>query len=132
VNAALRYRRGWTALGMAMIAFVVVASLVNVPQPVPVRGVDKLHHLVAYGAMMFWWGMLQPRRRWAWAAGVIALGAALEFTQSLTPYRHMDWRDLAFNVGGVALASVLLRTPAAGLLAWIDGQLRDRLDPGAP
>lgn len=132
MTRALRYRASWTALGVAMIAFVVVASLVNVSQPVAVQGIDKLHHLVAYGAMMFWWGMLQPRRRWTWAAAIVALGAALEFTQSLTPYRTMDWRDMAFNIGGVALASVLLRTRAEGLLAWVDRQLRDRLDARAP
>jgi VanZ family protein len=115
-----------------MIVVVVLGSLLNVSQPVQVKNIDKLHHLVAYGALMFWWGMVQPRGRWWWAAGLIGLGVALEYAQSLTPYRSLDYRDMAFNAGGVALAMAALFTPASALLAWVDRQIRNRLDARTP
>lgn len=131
MTAPLRYRTLWTGFGIVMIFAVIALSLFRIDAPVQVRGLDKLHHLLVYGVMMYWWGMLQPRHRPLWAAAVVALGATLELAQSLTPYRTMDWRDMAFNVTGVILALGLLRTGAAGLLRWLDGQLRDRLDPGS-
>lgn len=36
------------------------------------------------------------------------------------------------NTLGVLLALAVLQTPLQGLLAWFDGLLADRLDPGAP
>lgn len=132
MNDGLRLARWWVALGLAMIVVVVAGSLLNISQPVQVKNIDKLHHLVAYGAMMYWWGMVQPRQRRWWLVGLVALGVALEYAQSLTPYRTLDYRDMAFNAAGVALALLALQTPAAGLLAWFDRQISNRLDPGAP
>lgn len=128
----LHYGRWWAALGVAMILVVIAGSLLNFSQPVQVKNIDKFHHLVAYGAMMFWWGMVQPRGRWWWAAGLIGLGIALEFAQSLTPYRTLDYRDMAFNAAGVAMAMAALLTPASALLGWLDRQIRNRLDTRAP
>lgn len=132
MNGRLRYRRWWAALGVAMILVVVAGSLLNISQPVQVENIDKFHHLVAYGAMMFWWGMVQPRRQWWWAAGLTGLGVALEFAQSLTPYRSLDYRDMAFNAAGVVLALAALRSPASAVLGWLDGQIGNRLDTRPP
>lgn len=132
MNRALRYHAAWFGVGVAMIAVVIAASLLAVSGPVSAPGIDKIYHLVAYGALMFWWGMVQPRRRVAWAVSLLLLGAALEFAQSLTGYRTLDRWDALANSLGVLLAFLALLTPIAGLLPWFDRQLADRLDPGAP
>lgn len=130
MSGPLRFRRVWLALGWAMIAFVVALSLLSVSGPVDAPGADKAYHTIAYGGMMFWWGMVQPGRRWAWALGLLGLGVALELAQSLTGYRSLDRWDAAANALGVVLAALLLFTPLARSLAWFDRQLADRLDSG--
>lgn len=127
----LRYRRLWAALGLVLVAGVVAISLLNVPSGPGGPGTDKIYHAIVYAALMGWWGMVQPTRRVAWAVGLAGLGLALEGVQSLTGYRTLDRWDAAANMIGVMLALALLRTPLAGLLAWVDRQLADRLDAGA-
>lgn len=131
VSRVLRYQPLWVALGLMMVIFVIIASLVSISQPVNVPGIDKFHHLLAYGAMMAWWGMVQPRWRIAWALALLLLGAALEWAQSMTGHRFMDRWDMLANALGVALAFGLLFTPLSGLLAWFDRFLADRLDARA-
>ena len=115
-----------------MIAVVVILSLASVSQPVDVPGMDKINHVVAYGALMFWWGMVQPGRRWTWAVVLVLLGIGLELAQAQTSYRTMDRWDAAANSVGVLAALALLFTPLRGSLAWLDRQLADRLDSGTP
>lgn len=119
--------RLWYGVGVAMILAVMVGSLLNFSQPLPLENVDKLHHLVAYALLMYWWGMVQPRRRWQWALFLVGMGIALEFLQSMTPYRTLDTRDMMFNTAGVALAGLLLASGADQLLPWLDQRLGDRL-----
>jgi VanZ family protein len=117
-------------MGWAMLLGVVVLSLVSVQQPLQVQHADKLEHLLAYGMLMYWWGMVQPPRRVNWATALALLGLALEWAQSLTAYRVMEWPDALANLAGVALALGLLKTPAGRLLARIDYELCNRGDPG--
>ncbi len=131
MTGALRFHLAWVSLGCLMIAVVIAASLVAVSGPVSAPGIDKVYHTIAYGALMYWWGMVQPQRRWAWAIALLLLGGALEVAQSYTGYRTLDRWDTLANSCGVLLAALLLLTPAARLLAWFDGQLADRIDPGA-
>lgn len=128
----LRYRAAWIGLGVIMVAVVVAASLLSVSGPVSAPGIDKVYHVLAYGALMFWWGMVQPARRLAWAVGLLSLGVALEVAQSFTGYRTLDRWDALANGAGVLLAALALQTPAARLLAWFDRQLADRFDAGLP
>lgn len=128
----LRFRGWWIALGVAMVGTVIAASLLNVRQPLPVAGGDKVGHMLAYTALAWWWGMVQPRRRLVWGIGFIALGGALEWAQSFSPWRHMDWLDFGFNTVGVLLGMALLATPACRLLSWLDRQVGNRLDAGPP
>ena len=132
MSQRLHFQRGWTALGALMIAVVVILSLASVSQPVDVPGMDKINHVVAYGALMFWWGMVQPGRRWTWAVVLVLLGIGLELAQAQTGYRTMDRWDAAANSVGVLAALALLFTPLRGSLAWFDRQLANRLDSGTP
>ncbi len=115
-----------------MLLAVIVLSLVRVEQPVALQHADKVQHVLAYGSLMYWWGMVQAARRWYWMAALPLLGLALEWAQMLTAYRNMDWMDAAANLLGVALATLLLATPAKHLLARIDHKLADRLDSRGP
>ena len=124
--------RWWATLGWLLVAVVIVLSLVSFSPPIPIEGSDKFEHSLAYATLMFWWGMLQPRRRWIWALALPTLGVGLEVVQSFMPLRHMDWRDALANILGVTIALVLLMTPLGGLLAWVDRQLGDRRHPGSP
>ena len=65
-------------------------------------GSDKVGHLAAYGALMFWFAQLYARRV-PWAAGFVVLGVALEFAQGWTGYRSFDVNDMLANTAGVGL-----------------------------
>jgi hypothetical protein len=129
---ALHYRSTWIGIGLLSVAVVIVLSLLRIPGPPGPPGIDKLFHALAYGALMGWWGMVQPGRRLTWAVGLVVLGLAMEGAQSLTGHRTVDYWDAAGNALGVLLALAVLQTPVQGLLAWLDGQLTNRLDPRAP
>ncbi len=131
-TGSLHFPWAWRAIGVGLVAFVVAASLLAVPAPPGPPGIDKVQHLLAYGALMGWWGMVQPQRRIAWAVGLLLLGLALEFAQSRTGYRTLDAWDALANTAGIVLALVLLRTPLGGVLAWFDRQLADRFDTRLP
>jgi len=131
MSTTLRYKPWWMTLGWLMVAFVIALSLTSVQGPVSAPGFDKVYHAIAYGAMMFWWGMVQPGRRWLWAAALIGLGIGLEIAQSFTGYRQLDWWDALANSGGVLAALLLLLSPLALLLPWFDRQIADRFNTGA-
>ena len=126
----MRFRVLWVLVGLALLATIIALSLLAVPGPPGPPGIDKVSHVLAYGALMGWWGMVQPGRRLAWAGALFALGLGLEFAQSLTGYRTLDHWDALANTLGIVLALGLLRTPLGGILAWFDGQLADRFDTG--
>lgn len=126
----LRFRVLWVLVGIALLATIIALSLLAVPGPPGPPGIDKVSHVLAYGALMGWWGMVQPNRRLAWAGALLVLGLGLEFAQSLTGYRTLDHWDALANALGIVLALGLLRTPLGGILGWFDGQLANRFDAG--
>ena len=132
MSRSLRFQRSWIAIGMALTSAVVALSLIAVGQAVPVAGGDKVSHLLAYGALTFWWGMVYPQQRWRWAAVLMLLGLVLELAQALTPYRTLDYQDMLANGTGIALGLLLLATPLSGLLARCDQLLSDRFAPRQP
>jgi len=132
VSAKLRAIFFWEALGCLMLLAVIVLSLVQIDQPLEVPGADKFEHAIAYGVLMYWWGMVQPDRLSRWVLFLPALGLILELAQLRMPGRFMEWRDVIANLAGVMLAYLLLRTRARSLLGWIDHKLFDRTDPGLP
>jgi VanZ family protein len=97
------------------LAWLVVAALMLMPMSVPApAGSDLLVHFLVFGAMAF--AALSFSRHPGPLAGfaimTIALGAALEYTQSLVPYRSAAIADaVADGVGalvGYALALLVL------------------------
>jgi VanZ family protein len=132
VNTELKAIHLWEALGWLLLMAVVVLSLVQIDQPIEISGVDKFEHVLAYGVLMYWWGMVQPGRLLRWVMFLPALGFGLELAQLRMPGRFMEWRDVLANLAGVVLAFMLLRTRARDLLAWTDRKLFDRTDPRLP
>ncbi len=105
MSDSLRFYKQWLLLGWAMVAGVIILSLV----PVPDMGVDlpsdKLLHLLAYGCMMGWFVQLfHGSERIYYALGFILLGFAMELLQGVTSYRMFEWWDAVANGSGVVLA----------------------------
>ena len=80
-------------------------SLAPIPQPIGFEQGDKLEHFAAYGLLMALFGLAYVSRgaRFAYAAGFILMGIALEFLQGMTDYRTFDVFDMLANTIGVAL-----------------------------
>jgi VanZ family protein len=99
-------------------AAIVWLSLTPSPPQLDVAGGDKLEHFLAYGVLMFWFGVLyrSVRARIGWALFCVALGVALEFAQGATGYRSFELADMAANALGVlagAAVAAALRARAS-------------------
>ena len=92
----------WIAVGWAMVAAVVWLSLTPSPPKVDFEQSDKVGHLLAYGALMFWFAQLYARRaRVLCAAGFVLMGIGLEFAQGALGYRTPEGLDMLANTLGV-------------------------------
>ena len=121
-----RHPRAWCALWILAIVVVIVASLVPAAPMPPVRGGDKLMHLLAYFALaasavqLFrnWWSLL--------GAGIalVLLGIGIEYAQGLlTDYRMFDPKDAQANTVGVIAGLATRLTPLRDVLLRIDARL---------
>jgi VanZ family protein len=117
-----RFFRLWRAIGVLMVLVVCVASLApSLPPPPGIHG-DKVEHLIAYGSLTYWWGMLYPQRmqRWLTCLLFILMGIGLEFAQRATGYRVLDVFDMAANTVGALLGRMAVETPFGRLLGALD------------
>jgi hypothetical protein len=123
----LRFSRIWTVFGVLLVCFVIYLSLApahSLPD-FPYPASDKVNHLLAYAAMMFWFGQIFRRRPASFfvAAGFVALGIALEYVQGSTGYRTFEYADMAANGIGVVSGLFLSRSRLGGLLSAFEGFL---------
>ncbi len=111
------YRAHWRAL-LALVCAVVAwfAFSPGRPQPPGFVGLDKLQHLLAFGAMATAGALgSRPGRAAALrvAGGLLAYGAFIELVQSQLPTRTAAWNDLLADalglLGGLLLARLLRR-----------------------
>jgi len=66
-----------------------------------ISNVDKLHHFIAYGALMIWFAQgFRGNPRLIIAGFIVAMGIAVEFLQPLTG-REFSILDMLANTGGV-------------------------------
>ena len=79
-------------------------SLTPAPPQVDFEASDKLGHLLAYAALMFWFCRLYAARHARLAHGIafVALGVVLELAQGASGYRSYEIADLLANALGVA------------------------------
>ncbi|MGA7983803.1 MAG: VanZ family protein [Burkholderiales bacterium] len=98
-------RRLWLAIGWAMVAAIVVGSVMHSPPSLGFEQSDKLEHLGGYGLVMFWFCQIYAARRvrLGYALGFAALGIALEFVQGWLGYRDFEVADMIADAAGVAL-----------------------------
>ena len=124
-SRALAHLHWWKRIGWALIALVIVLSLVA-PLPLPAIGPvgwrDKASHLLAYAALAFWYAQLLPpgRALLVCALALVALGGVLECLQGLTPDRLPEWRDFIANTLGVVLGAASAFTPLSRVLQTLD------------
>jgi VanZ family protein len=102
-----------------MVAAIVWLSLTPSPPQVDFEQSDKVGHILAYGALMFWFGQLYAgRTRFGYALGFVGMGIALEFVQGGLGYRSFELVDMAADALGV-------------LLGWGTALILPRALPGA-
>jgi len=120
-----RYFRLWQGVGVLLVLAVCVLSLAPTVPPPPGTHGDKVEHLIAYGSLTYWWGMLYPQcvQRWLACLLFIVMGVALEFAQQATGYRVLDAFDMAANAVGALLGRVAVETPFGRLIGVLDKRL---------
>ena len=129
----LRYMRFWLGGGWLLVFVAMVMSVLPGLPTFTVLYSDKIFHATTYFILMGWFsGIYLPSRFWLIALALALLGVALEFLQTLFPYRFFDSWDIAANIAGVAIAWLLA---ANGMGNWcqlmerrIDGPGNDTRD----
>ncbi|TLS77403.1 VanZ family protein [Mariprofundus erugo] len=109
-------RQHWLLICSLLLAVITTLSLWPMEKLPDVPGSDKIHHYIAYGALMLPLALRRPQG-WPWLALLFfAWSGAIELIQ---PYvnRYGEWADLAAN--GAGLLSGLL-------LAWLLNRLLQR------
>jgi VanZ family protein len=115
-----RYAALWRACGWAMVAAVVVLSLLpQLPQAPSFLGWDKAQHFIGYAVLTFWFCLCYSRH-WRWPAFFVALGTLLELLQGFTGIRTADLFDIFANSIGVFIGLALSFTPLASGLRRLD------------
>lgn len=106
----LRYPWLWWSLGWLLVAGVIVGSLLPRVWMPDIASSDKVMHATSYLVLMVWFsGLYRRDRHFAIAVLLFVLGFLLDFSQSASPYRVFDWRDVAANAGGILLGLLLSR-----------------------
>ncbi|NLA75750.1 MAG: VanZ family protein [Deltaproteobacteria bacterium] len=122
---ALKYGGLWRAIGFLIILLIIVLSLVPNPEEIsPVSVSDKLLHIIAYAASMFWFGLCIKREK-LYIAGIIlaVLGIIIEFIQGQTGYREMSLYDIYANIAGILIGFLLSLTRLSLALHYIEKKL---------
>jgi len=124
---ALRWHRGWVVLGVLLMVATAAIALLPATRRLTAMALalpagDKLLHVLAFAALMGWWGNLyhRPRPRLGVAATCLLFGLLIELAQWPHNPRDASVWDLAADAMGLALGALLLRTPLAGVLARIE------------
>jgi VanZ family protein len=92
-------------LSASLAAVIALATLTPVPHmPEAPPGSDKLHHFVAFAALVFPAAAAVPRRLLWLAPLAVAYGGAIELIQPHVG-REGEWGDFLANAIGVAIGS---------------------------
>ncbi|GHA06912.1 hypothetical protein GCM10008090_15750 [Arenicella chitinivorans] len=96
---------------LGLLVVITVLSLTPLPQLPEMPGTDKLHHFIAYAALMFPVAFAQLRHRVWLALGFFVWSGSIELIQPMVN-RYGEWLDLAANGLGLLLGyliAVLMR-----------------------
>lgn len=120
----LRFPILWSALGWALVATVVIGSLVPGEVVAAVHVSDKVIHAAAYGVLMVWFAGFYRHAVYPLIAIVlIALGLTLDLLQLLTPTRTFDLYDVLMNSTGVVVGFVLSTSLLGGWCQRVEQRL---------
>lgn len=123
----LRWRAGWVVLGVLLM--LAVGAIALLPATRQLTGMalalpegDKLLHVLAFTALMLWWGNVyrRARARWVVAAVCLLFGVLIECAQWPSAPEDASVWDVAADVVGLALGGLLLHTPLAGVLTRME------------
>ena len=106
-------RNNWLAISAVILSSITVLSLAPLAELPPAPGSDKLHHLIAYAALVTPLALRKPKHWWFIVYFFLAYSGFVELVQ---PYvnRYGEWLDMAANSLGL-LCGILL----AELLSFI-------------
>lgn len=103
-DRSFRLAAALTGLCALAIAY---GTLTPVPElPVDPPGSDKLHHFVAFGALVFPLVLVRPRTGWWLVPLAAAYGGAIELIQPHVG-RHGEWADALANTAGAVIGAGL-------------------------
>jgi VanZ family protein len=127
----INIRKIWLIVGIAIIAFLWLVSLMPAPPYIGMPNEDKYAHLISYGGTMWWWAQLWPpwKKRLLLAVLLALMGVAIEFAQGATSWRSFDVMDMLANSIGVLVGWVVAMTPLGKLLEVIEKWQRARKEP---
>lgn len=90
----------WLPVCALLLATITMLSLWPVESLPEVPGNDKIHHYIAYAALMFPLGLRRPDR-WPWIGlCFFAWSGSIELIQPYV-HRYGEWADLAANGAGL-------------------------------
>ena len=122
----LRFTNLWLSLGIFLIGFATLMSLISVPDPLKAVILnDKLTHVAAYGCLMGWFAQIfrHDLTRAALVVLFVVLGVGMEYLQSMVPSRHFEVADMLANTCGILLAWALSYTRMGELLQMFEDAL---------
>ncbi|RME59725.1 VanZ family protein [Candidatus Parcubacteria bacterium] len=99
--------RRWIPISAVLLIAITALSLWPLEKLPEVPGGDKLHHAIAYAALMFPAALARPKHLWAIFLFYLAWSGGIELIQ---PYvnRYGEWMDFAANALGL-IATIILR-----------------------
>jgi VanZ family protein len=121
----LRYRRMWLSIGVIMVLVITIACLLPARELPAVGLSDKIEHLLAFGAVAFWFGSIVVRRDLHWVAlAVVGFGGLIEVMQSAMGLgREADWLDVLADSLGVLIGVILVLTPLGRWSRWVEARI---------
>lgn len=126
------HRPVWVALGLAGLAAIVYIHLTSGPHHVLTlhADADKLEHVFAFGAMMFWFGQLYRRghERFLICLCTVLSGVVLEYMQYESGhYDPVEYGDMVADGVGAVLGWMLLRTRFSHAIEHLDRSVMRRM-----
>ncbi|WLE97930.1 MAG: VanZ family protein [Candidatus Electrothrix communis] len=94
-------RKYWVAWTIIILVAITGLSLWPNKSLPSVPGGDKIHHLIAYAALVFPVALRRPKSWYLIVVLFIAFSGLIELIQPFV-YRYGEWLDLAANIIGLA------------------------------
>lgn len=100
IELLILIRTKWIFVTLFVMAAITALSLWPLEKLPPMPGTDKIHHFIAYAALMFPAALRKPKHWKLLALLFVAYSGAIELLQPFAN-RYAEWLDLAANTTGV-------------------------------